>query len=191
MNTNQKHIIIAGVPRAGKTTLCSYLAKSLKYQHFAMDAIIIGVEVAFPQTGVKHTDRWDFLSTDKKWMAFIKKISSTSNYDNLSYRIAFDMYHITPQEYVENIDKNCCDIIFLGYPNMTIDEKFNQIRKFDSVYDWTSQKDDTIVKEHIKDYIEISKYLQQECEKYNLPFIDVSKDREKILKELSDKILSM
>ena len=38
MNDNKKHIIIAGVPRAGKTTLCSYLANSLKYQHLAMDA---------------------------------------------------------------------------------------------------------------------------------------------------------
>lgn len=34
MNTSRKHIIIAGVPRAGKTTLCSYLANSLKYQHY-------------------------------------------------------------------------------------------------------------------------------------------------------------
>lgn len=140
MNTEQKHIIIAGVPRAGKTTLCSYLAKSLKYQHLAMDTIIMGIEVAFPQTGVKHTDRWDFLSTDKKWIKFIGKITSTSNYDKLPYRLAFDMYHITPQEYVENIDINCCDILFLGYPNISIDEKFNQIREFDSKYDWTSRE---------------------------------------------------
>lgn len=51
MNTNQKHIIIAGVQRTGKTTLCSYLTKSLKYQHLAMNAIIMGIEVAFPEIG--------------------------------------------------------------------------------------------------------------------------------------------
>lgn len=191
MNTSQKHIIIAGVPRAGKTTLCSYLAKSLKYQHLAMDAIIMGIEVAFPETGVKHTDRWDLLSTGKNWTNFIKKISSTSNYDKLPYRLAFDMYHITPKEYIENIDSSCCDIIFIGYPNISIDEKFKQIRQFDSIYDWTSQRDDSIVKEHIKDYIEISKYLQEECKKYNLTFIDVSEDRENKLRDVANKILKI
>lgn len=50
-------------------------------------------------------------------------------------------------------------------------------------------KDDYIVKEHIKDYIEISKYLQKECEKYNLPFIDVSQNREHILEDLSNKLI--
>lgn len=188
MNNSRKHIIIAGVPRAGKTTLCSYLANSLKYQHLAMDAIVIGIQEAFPKTGVEHTDRWDFLETSKKWIGFIKKISSTSNYDKLPYRLAFDMYHITPKEYNDNIDKECCDIYFLGYPEISLEEKYNQIRKFDTIYDWTSKKDDEVIKEHIKDYIEISKYLKEECEKYGLPFIDVSKNRDEVLKNLATKI---
>lgn len=74
MNNNRKHIIIAGVPRAGKTTLCSYLANSLKYQHLAMDSIVMGLESAFPKTGVIHTDCWDFISTSKRWINFIKEI---------------------------------------------------------------------------------------------------------------------
>lgn len=191
MNNNKKHIIIAGVPRAGKTTLCSYLANSLKYQHLAMDAIVMGLEAAFPETGVIHTDRWEFISTSKRWISFIKEISSNSNYDKLSYRLAFDMYHITPQEYNDNINKEHCDICFLGYPNISLEEKFKQTRKFDTIYDWTSQRDDKIVKEHIKDYIEISKWLQDECNKYGLPFIDVSVGREEKLKELADKICNV
>lgn len=63
----------------------------------------MGLEVAFPETGVKPTDCWKFISTSKQWIKFIKKISSTSNYDKLPYRLAFDMYHIIPKEYAENI----------------------------------------------------------------------------------------
>lgn len=188
MNNNKKHIMIAGVPRAGKTTLCSYLANSGKYQHLAMDAIVIGLEVAFPETGVIHTDCWDFISTSKKWIKFIKEMGSNTNYDKLPYRLALDMYHITPQDYNDNIDKKCSDIYFLGYPNISLEEKFEQIRKFDTMYDWTSKRDDAIVKKHIQEYIEISKWLQEECKKYELPFIDVSIDREKILKQLANKI---
>ena len=74
---------------------------------------------------------------------------------------------------------------------MPLEEKFEQTRKFDTIYDWTSQRDDKIVKEHIKDYIEISKWLQNECKKYGLPFIDVSVGREEKLKELADKICNV
>ncbi len=190
MNNSRKHIIIAGVPRAGKTTLCLYLAKSLKYQHLAMDAIVIGLEDAFPETGVIHTDCWDFISTSKKWINFIEEISSNSIYDNLPYRLALDMYHITPQDYNDYIDKSCCEIYFLGYPNISLEEKFNQIRKFDTIYDWTSKASDETVKKHISDYIDISKWLQSECEKYNLHFIDVSENRDETLKNLAHKICS-
>lgn len=188
MNNKRKHIIIAGVPRAGKTTLCSYLAESLKYQHLAMDTIVEGLEVAFPETGIEHTDCWEFLPTCKKLIPFIKKVSSTSNYDKLSYRLAFDLYHITPEDYIKNINKNYCDIYFLGYPNVSVEEKFKQVRKFDTIYDWTNGKEDVVVKEHIKDYIDISKWFQEECKKYDLPFIDVSENRENILAELADRI---
>lgn len=186
---NKRNIIIAGVPRAGKTTVCSYLAKTLKFQHIAMDAIIISLEKAFPETGVKHTDCWDFISTSKKWINFIKELTVNCNYDKLDYKIVFDMYHITPKDYIENINKETCDIYFLGYPNISIEDKFKQIRRFDTKYDWTSKTDDNIVKKHIHDYIEISKWLQSECEKYKIPFIDVSTERDEKLKNLVRKII--
>lgn len=70
-----------------------------------------------------------------------------------------------------------------------MEEKFQQIRKFDTESDWTSQSADDVVLEHITKYIEISKWLERECEKYDLPFVDVSWNREKILKETAGKIL--
>lgn len=81
--------------------------------------------------------------------------------------------------------------LLLGYPNISLKEKYQQIRKYDTIYDLTSQKNDNIVKEHIKDYIEISKWLQKECEKYELLFADVSENREERLKKLARKITNM
>jgi len=188
-NSTQKHIIIAGVPRAGKTTLCSKIVHSLKYQHLAMDGIMCSFEEAFPETGVLHTDCWDFIETSKQFIKFMKRFSETGNYDKLEYRLAFDLYHITPKDYYENIDANCCDIYFLGYSNITQEEMFNQIRKFDVQYDWTKDINDEKLKYHISQYIEISKWLQDECNKYNLTFIDVSTNREKVLNDLALKIL--
>ena len=189
MNKSQKHIIIAGVPRSGKTTICSKLAKSLKYQHLAMDAIMISFEKAFPKTGVLHTDCWDFIETSEKFIPFMQSLSSTATYDKLGYRLVFDLYHITPKDYYENIDKDCCDIYFLGYPDVLLEDKFNEIRSYDTEYDWTSKESDSVVKEHLSKYIEISKWLEQECKKYNLPFINVSKNREQVIDNLVQEIL--
>ncbi len=188
MNKPLKHVIIAGVPRAGKTTICSELAKTLKYQHLAMDAIVISLEEAFPETKVTHTDCWDFIETSKTLIKFMKRISKTGNYDKLDYKLAFDLYHITPQDYFENIDSNFCEIYFFGYPNITVEQKFKEIRANDTEYDWTSKKDDEIVIKHISDYIEISKWLESECQKYHLPFIDISQNREQVIADFVQKL---
>ena len=46
-----RNIIVAGVPRAGKSTLSRMLAK-LEYTHVSMDSIIAGFERVFPETGI-------------------------------------------------------------------------------------------------------------------------------------------
>lgn len=189
MNKSKKHIIIAGVPRSGKTTICSKLAKSLKYQHLAMDSIMIAFEEAFPETGVLHTDCWDFIETSKIFIKFMKHISQTSNYDKFDYRLVFDLYHITPKDYYENIDKECCDIYFFGYPNISVEQKFKEIRQFDTEYDWTSKSDNSVVIDHISKYIEISKWLQEECQKYQLPFIDISNNRDEVIEKFVKEII--
>ncbi len=189
MGKSKKHIIIAGVPRAGKSTICEKLAKSLKYQHLAMDSVVIAFEKSFPETGVLHTDCWDFIETSKNLINFMKELCETDIYDKFDYRLAFDLYHITPKDYYENIDPNCCDIYFFGYPNISVEQKVKEIRKFDTEYDWTSKNEDSTVNDHVVKYIEISKWLQQECEKYKLPFIDISSNRDKVIDDFVESIL--
>lgn len=44
----KKYIIIAGVPRAGKSTVSQMIAKQMGYQHISMDSVIAGIEKVFP-----------------------------------------------------------------------------------------------------------------------------------------------
>lgn len=74
MDKSKKHIIIAGVPRAEKSTICSKLAESLKYQRLAMEAIVISFEKTYPETGILHTDCWEFIETSKAFIKFMKGI---------------------------------------------------------------------------------------------------------------------
>lgn len=187
---SKKHIIIAGVPRAGKTTICEKLVKSLKYQHLLMDDITISFEESFACTGIIHTDCWEFRDTSKSLVKFIKGLVNAKGYDKFEYGLTFDCFHITPQDYNENIDSNRCDIYFFGYPNADIEEKVKQIKKFDTKHDWTYNKSDEFLRDRIITYIEISKWLQHECEKYDLQFIDISKNREQIIDEFVYKIIN-
>lgn len=46
----KKHIIIASVPRSGKSTISQKISNNLGYQHISMDSIIAGIEKVFPET---------------------------------------------------------------------------------------------------------------------------------------------
>ncbi|MCL2285816.1 MAG: hypothetical protein FWC32_05555 [Firmicutes bacterium] len=48
----KNNIIIAGVPRAGKSTLSRMLSKKFGFQHVSMDSINNGLEKVFPQLGI-------------------------------------------------------------------------------------------------------------------------------------------
>ena len=45
----KNNIIIAGVPRAGKSTLSHIISQKYGYQHVSMDAIVAGFENVFPE----------------------------------------------------------------------------------------------------------------------------------------------
>lgn len=47
----KKHLIIAGVPRTGKTTTCMRLANTKLYQHICMDAVVEAFEKTYPRIG--------------------------------------------------------------------------------------------------------------------------------------------
>ena len=49
----KNNIIIAGVPRAGKSTISNILSRKFGYQHMSMDAVITGIESVFPEIAVK------------------------------------------------------------------------------------------------------------------------------------------
>lgn len=190
---SRKQIIIAGVARAGKSTVCNELSKREHYQHIEADTITFAFQNSFPETGISHTDFWGLKETSKPFSKFlsawIKEIQKSGTCNKTNYKIAIDLYHILPEDFVSYFPKENCEIYFLGYPNISVEEKLKQIRCFDTVDDWTTQESDESLKERIETYIEISKYLQEECQKYGLPFIDVSHNREKILEDLINKIM--
>lgn len=190
---SRKQLIIAGVPRVGKSTLCHELARRGHYEHIESDTLSFAFQNTFPETGISHTDLWKLKETSKPFSKFlsswVNEIQNSGNCKKIDYKVVLDLYHIVPEDFNTYFSKENCDIYFLGYPNISVEEKLKQIRHFDTVDDWTLNTSDEKLRMHIETYIEISKYLQEECQKYGLPFIDVSKNREEVLEKLINEII--
>ncbi len=190
---NRKQIIIAGVPRVGKSTICHELAIRGNYEHIEADTLTFAFQNSFPQTGISHTEMWELKETSKPFSKFLSnwtnEIQKSSNCKKIDYKVAIDIYHIVPKDFVTYFSNQNCNIYFLAYPNITAEEKVKQIRQFDTIDDWTVTKSNDELLTQIETYIEISKWIQEECKKYNLPFIDVSKNREEVLENLVNEII--
>lgn len=78
---------------------------------------------------------------------------------------------------------------FFGTPNLTPKENFERIRKFDSEEDYTYYISDKDLMERCIRFTNISKYLQEECEKYHLPFINTSFNRKEVIDNFIKSIL--
>ena len=92
----KNNIIIAGVPRAGKSTVSHLLSKKYGYQHISMDSIIAGFEKCFPETGVNTYQGLSSLETLRvisgKMAPFVRAMLDSCEYDEFEPGMVLDMY---------------------------------------------------------------------------------------------------
>ena len=63
--------------------------------------------------------------------------------------------------------------LFLGYPNISVEEKLQQLLR--DREGWTKDRTNDDLRKKIKIFIDDSKIFQRLCAETNLPFIDTSK----------------
>ena len=82
----KNNIIIAGVPRAGKSTVSHILSQEYGYQHVSMDSIIAGFEKCFPETGVSTYQGLSSLDTlrviSSKMAPFVRAMLDSGEYES-------------------------------------------------------------------------------------------------------------
>jgi len=175
----KNNIIIAGVPRAGKSTLSSILAK-YGYTHVSMDSIIAGFERVFPELGI---DSYGYDSSlealtniSAKIAPFINAMMGSGEYGEHSLGAVFDVYQLLPCDYVKHIHPSV-KIIYLGSSDITPDERFAIQKQYDTERDYTFYKTDEELREGADYIVEQSKLIKSQCEQYGLPYYDTSYNR--------------
>lgn len=181
----KKHIIIAGVPRAGKSTISQMISKKLGYQHISMDSVIAGIEKVFPETGINtHADgdpQENIQYISSKMAFFIKAMMDSGEYDECDYGMVIDVFQLLPQHFIQHIDSSVCDIFYFGTSDVTPEERFELLKKYDTPKDYTYYKSEEENKEDCIGIVAISKQLKEQCRIHGLPYYDTSYDREQVI----------
>ena len=187
-----KHLIIAGVPRAGKSTLSRRIARQLGWQHVSMDAIIAGFEQCFPETGVdtglsvnQGRPSLEILRIISSRMApFLHAMTDPEEYDAANGPMVIDMYQLLPEDYTKFLDPAVCDIFYLLTADVTPQERFNIQKKYDTPEDYSYCLSDEERMEGCEYLVEQSRMIRDQCQKLGLPYYETSLQREKVFDEI-------
>ena len=182
----KKHIIIAGVPRSGKSTISQKIANDFGYQHISMDSIIAGIESVFPETNIdSDADTNPYENTlyiSSKMAPFLRAMMDSGEYDECDYGMVIDIYQLLPQHYVQYIDSSVCDIYYFGTSEVTPEERYELLKKYDTPRDYTYYKSEEENKKSCAEIVAVSKQIKEQCRIYDLPYYDTSHDREQVFK---------
>ena len=177
----KNNLIIAGVPRAGKSTVAHLLASRYGYQHVSMDSIIAGFEKCFPDTGVSTYQGLSSKDTLRvisgKMAPFVRAMLESGEYDEFKPGMVLDMYQLLPEDYDRFIRGANCDIVYFITSDVTPEERFAIQKKYDTEKDYTFYKSD----EELREGAEQSILMKAQCEQYGLPFYETAHEREQAI----------
>lgn len=183
----KNNIIVAGVPRAGKSTVSRQLSARYGYQQICMDTIIAGFERCFPETGVNTYCGLSSLETlqliSGKMAPFVRAMLDSGEYDEFAPGMVLDMYQLLPEDYMKHIHGANCEIVYLITSDVTPEERFAIQKRYDTEKDYTFYKSDEELREGAVYLVEQSRIMRDQCRRYGLPYFETARDRERVLEQ--------
>ena len=189
----KNNIIIAGVPRAGKSTISRIISKKFGYQHVSMDSINAGFERVFPELGINTYADMSSLeilyNISGKIAPFIKAMMDSGEYDEFDRGMILDVYQLLPDDYINNLSENNCDIFYFITSDVTPEERFLIQKKYDTENDYTFYYPDEQIREGCEYIVEQSLLMKEQCIKYGLPYFETASNRESVFAQFIELLL--
>ena len=187
-----KNILIIGAARSVKTTLAKQLVKEKEYNLISIDDIVSGFE-AYPELEIHHDG--DANDTAKRLAPFLIKFftelsESNTFYDGIKYVIEgthIDFEILMPFLQTEKY-KEKYKIIGLTYNDITEEEMYENIKKYDTEDDWTYWCSDEELRGNVNYFLDRDKFFNDKFKEYNIKTYDTSFDRQKVLKKVIDSL---
>ncbi len=184
-----KNLVIIGNSRSGKTTLANMVAKKYKFNIVSMDAMVYAFDQNLPQLGIRHLRE---LRSPNCYELLVPFVASYANwlleYSLADTNIIVEGSWAKPRHASEIFSKEKFKIVALGYPDISPEQMFNEIRKKDKPNSWTKTLTDDKLLVRCKESIEKSKVLKKDCEDLGIEFINTSFDRTEKLNKFLDSL---
>ena len=187
-----KNIIVLGAARSGKTSLSKRIAKEKGYSLISIDDIVSGLE-AYPELQIHHNG--DAVDTAKRLAPFLIKYfvelsEGSTFYDGIKSVIEgthFDFEQLMPFLQSDKYRKKY-QIIGLTFNDITEQQLYDYIKKYDTEDDWTYWCNDEELKGNVRYFIDRNKYFNEMFKKYEIPTFDTSFDRDRVLSEIINNL---
>lgn len=187
-----KNILIMGVGRAGKTTLSNMIKE--KYNSYSLihsDSIKWGLiraagKESYYNKNIK--EQKEFEHGEYFQRVLLEFFNSCIRNDKNNYGYILESGQLEPKIVKEYIDFKNTKIIVLGHGDLTKNDIIKLCRDNDKVGDWSFGISDEELNSQAEKWAEVNQTLKEDCPKYGLEYIDTSKDRDKILKDILEKI---
>lgn len=180
-----KHIIIAGAPRSGKSTICKQISHTFGYQHISMDSIVAGIEKVFPETGINSDADVDALvnvrKISRKLAPFIQAMIESGEYDECDYGMLIDVYQLLPEDFVRYIDPVKCSIFYFITSDLSIEERIEILKEYDTPADYTFYDSEETKHRRCAEIVRVSAKMKDQCEKYGLLYFETAYDRDQVI----------
>lgn len=174
--------ILGGSSRSGKSIIARRFVKEKQIPFFCIDFLITSLQ-EIGQLDIRHGQ--DFITKAEKLWPLLKPMLAHLLKEEPDYLIEGD--GILPKNASEFIKEYPGQIkaCFVGFSEMDPKKKLQKVRDMGgSMDDWTRDITDEKLIVYIKEMIEFSKYLKEECKKYDIKYFDSSDNFEGYLEEV-------
>ena len=188
-----KNILIMGIGRAGKTTLSNMIKEKYKqYNLIHSDSIkwaIIRAKEMEKYYRENIEEQKEFEHSEYFQKILLEFFNSCIRNDTKNNGYILESGQLDPKLVKELINTEETEIICLGHGDLIKKDIIDLCREHDKESDWTYDISNEKLESHAEKWSEMNERLKIECPKYGIKYIDTSKNREEILKNILDSIV--
>lgn len=180
--------IISGSSRSGKTLLAKKILAEKGISYLSLDWLVMGFTNGIPEYGL-HDKLFPDEIAKRAWQ-FLKAMLESMIYTEVDCIVEGEA--LLPELLVELKNKypTKLRICFVGYTEVTIDEKVNDIKRMNhGKNDWLVGESDNYIRDHVKNMIAHSKLIQQSCKETGMTYFDTSKHFMNTLQDACDYLV--
>lgn len=180
-----KNIIIGGSCRSGKSLLAKELTRNLKgVSYYGTDHIRSSLMKAYPDKNFDK-ENWDEYRT-----VVYNLFKSNKKYNNIGLYVIFEGGHFSIDEYLEKYKDEDTIAVFVGKPQLSVEEYYNGIRAYDTKHHtWTTDHTDEDLKKWVADYHKKNLEEARRCKELGIYYLDTSYNQMETIKTFALELI--